>query len=321
MIGTDCSLQVNDPMDRLAAMTAFRRVIDLGSFRAAARDLGRSNASISKQVSDLEAELGATLIARTTRRLAPTEVGRAYYERCARILDELAEAEAAVASLEAAPRGILRVNAPMSFGLLHLARALPAYMEACPNVRVDLVMNDRAVDLLEEGFDVALRVRTSLPDSSLIARRLAPIRRVLCTAPEYLERYGEPERPEELVRHRCLIYSLSTSPTEWTFTPRGEREPLTVRVQPYFTANSSMAVREALLAGIGIALVPTFVVGPDIAEARLRTVLPDFEVPPHTMYTIYPASRHLSPKVRSFVDFLVERYGEEPYWESYAAPR
>ena len=301
-------------------MHAFRRVIELGSFRAAARDLGRSNAAVSKQIGDLEAELGSTLIARTTRRLAPTEVGQAYYERCARLLDDRVETEAAVASLQAAPRGLLRVNAPMSFGLLHLARALPAYIQRYPEVRVDLVMNDRAVDLLEEGFDVAVRVRTSLPDSSLISRRLAPIRRVLCAAPTYLERFGEPERPEDLIRHHCLIYSLSTSPTEWTFFLPGTSEPLTVRVQPYFTANSSIALREALLAGSGIALVPTFVVGPDIRTGWLRAVLPTFEIAPQTMYALYPAARHLSPKVRSFVDFLVERYGDDPYWDSSVRP-
>ncbi len=299
-------------------MHAFRRVIELGSFRAAARDLGRSNAAVSTQISDLEAELGATLITRTTRRLALTEVGRAYYGRCARILDDLTEAEIAVASLQSAPRGLLRVNAPMSFGLLHLAPALPAYMQRCPDVRVDLVMNDRTVDLVEEGFDVAVRVRTGLPDSSLIARRLAPVRRVVCAAPDYLERYGCPERPEDLVTHRCLIYSLSSSPTEWTFALRGGGEPLAVQVAPYYTANSSIALREAVLAGSGIALIPTFVVGPDIRAGRLRTVLPDFEIPLHTMYALYPSSRHLSPKVRSFVDFLVERYGDEPSWDSSA---
>jgi len=311
---------VHNPVDKLAAIHAFRRAIELGSFRAAAQDLGRSNAAVSKQIGDLEAALGATLIARTTRRLAPTEVGQAYYERCARILDDLAEAETAVASLQSAPRGLLRVNVPMSFGLLHLAPALPAYMRSCPEVRVDLVMNDRAVDLLEEGFDVAVRVRTSLPDSSLIARRLAPVRRVVCAAPDYLAQHGCPERPEDLVRHRCLIYSLSTSPTDWTFALPGEGRLLTVTVPPFFIANSSIALRDALLAGSGIALVPTFVVGPDLSEGRLRPVLQDYEISPHSMYALYPSVRHLSPKVRSFVDFLVERYGDKPYWDGSAGP-
>jgi DNA-binding transcriptional LysR family regulator len=307
-------------VDKLAAMHAFRRVIERGSFRAAARDLGRSNAAVSKQIGDLEAELGATLITRTTRRLALTEVGRAYYERCARILDDLTEAETAVASLQSAPRGLLRVNAPMSFGLLHLAPALPAYMERCPEVRVDLVMNDRTVDLVEEGFDVAVRGRTSLPDSSLIARRLAPVRRVLCAAPGYLKRHGHLERPEDLVRHRCLVYSLSSSPTEWTFAPRDRSEPVTVRVVPYYTVNSSIALREALLAGSGVALIPTFVVGLDLKDGRLTALLSDFEIPLQSLYALYPSSRHLSPKVRSFVDFLVERYGREPYWDCSAGP-
>ncbi len=306
-------------MDKLAAMHAFRRVIECGSFRAAARELGRSNAAVSKQIGDLEAELGATLITRTTRRLALTEIGRAYYERCARILDDLAEAETAVASLQMAPRGLLRVNAPMSFGLLYLASALPAYMQRCPDVRVDLVMNDRTVDLVQEGFDVAVRVRTSLADSSLVARRLAPVRRVLCATPNYLEQHGCPERPEELHGHRCLIYSLSSSPTEWVLIRRGGREPLTVTVAPYYTANSSIALREALLAGSGIALIPTFVVGADLDEGRLATVLSDFEIPPQSLYALYPSSRHLSPKVRSFVDFLVELYGGEPHWDRFAS--
>jgi DNA-binding transcriptional LysR family regulator len=205
----------------------------------------------------------------------------------------------------------------MSFGLLHLAPALPVYMQRCPDVRVEIVMNDRAVDLVEEGFDVAVRVRTSLADSSLVARRLAPIRRVLCAAPEYLERHRPPERPEDLVRHRCLIYSLSSSPTEWTFIPDG-REPLTVTMVPYYTANSSIALREALLAGSGVAVIPTFVVGPDLAEGRLARLLPDLEVPPQSLYALYPSSRHLSPKVRSFIDFLVERYGVEPNWDRIA---
>jgi DNA-binding transcriptional LysR family regulator len=308
-------------MDKLAAMHAFRRVVERGSFRAAARDLGRSNAAVSKQIGDLEAELGATLITRTTRRLALTEVGRAYFERCGRILDDLAEAESSVASLQAAPRGLLRINAPMSFGLLHLSPALPTYMHRCPEVRLDLVMNDRAVDLVEEGFDVALRVRTSLPDSSLIARRLAPVQRVLCAAPAYLDQHGYPERPEDLVRHRCLIYSLSDSQSEWTLTSLPEGELLTVTVQPHLAANSSIALREALLAGIGIALVPTFVVGPELADGRLARVLPGLQVPPHTMYALYPPSRYLSPKVRSFIDFLVERYGDDPYWDSFTHQR
>jgi DNA-binding transcriptional LysR family regulator len=302
-------------MDKLASMKSFRRVIELGGFRPAARDLGRSIAAVSKQVSDLEAELGATLITRTTRRLALTEVGQAYYERCTHLLDELAETEAAVASLQSAPRGLLRVNAPMSFGLLHIAPALPAYMERCPDVRIDLVMNDRAVDLVEEGFDAAVRVRTSLADSSLIVRRLAPVRRVLCASPGYLERHGHPVGPEDLVRHRCLIYSLSTSPVEWSFAPQGTGELQKVKVQPYLIANSSIALREALLAGSGVAPVPTFVVGPDIAAGRLKPLLPGFAMPMQSVFALYPPARHLSPKVRSFVDFLAERYGEAPYWD------
>lgn len=300
-------------MDKLVAMRTFRRVVELGGFAAAARDLGLSNAAVSKHVAELEAHLGATLLTRTTRRLSVTEAGRGYYDRCARILDDVREADIAVRELQTAPRGLLRVNAPMSFGLKHLSPILPEFMARYPEVRVDLAMNDRVVDLIEEGFDVALRIRAELADSSLIARRLASVRRVLCASPAYLAKHGAPVAAEDLARHRCLVYSLSEAPNAWTLRrPGGE---VTVKVEGWLTANSSLVLRDALLNGGGVALVPTFLIGSDLDDGRLTRILGDHEAAGRTLFAVYPPGRHLSPKVRAFVDFLAERFAPIPPWD------
>lgn len=301
-------------MDKLSAMRTYRRIVELGSFRAAATDRGLSTAGVSKQLAELENDLGASLLTRTTRRLATTEAGQAYYERCARILDDIAETEAAVTASQAAPRGLLRVTAPMSFGLLHLMPLVPAFMRGHPEVKLDLVLNDRAVDLIEEGFDVALRIRTSLADSSLVAKRLGPVTRVLCASPDYVAGHGAPERPADLARHRCLVYSLSEAPTEWTLAPPGGAGPVTVRVEPALTVNSSMGLREALLAGVGLSLIPGFVVWADLEAGALVPLLPDHAATGHALHAVYPHSRHLSPKVRAFVDFVAAAYAGKGVW-------
>jgi DNA-binding transcriptional LysR family regulator len=223
-------------MDRLGLMLSFRRVAELGSFSAAARDLGLSNAVISKHVAVLEGYLGARLINRTTRRQSLTEAGSAYYLRAVRLLEDLGEAEDAVGRMQAAPRGTLKVNAPMSFGIQHLAPVLPVFLERFPEMAVELNMNDRFVDLLAEGFDLALRIRSGLPDSRLIAQKLADARRLLAASPAYLARRGAPERPEDLTGHDCLIYSLADSPELWDFD--GPEGPVTVAVQGRLRANN-----------------------------------------------------------------------------------
>lgn len=301
-------------MDKLSAMRTYRRIVELGSFRAAATDRGLSTAAVSKQLAELENDLGASLLTRTTRRLATTQTGQAYYERCARILDDIAETEAAVTASQAAPRGLLRVTAPMSFGLLHLMPLVPAFMRDHPEVRLDLVLNDRAVDLIDEGFDVALRIRTSLADSSLIAKRLGSVTRVLCASPDYIAGHGAPERPADLVRHRCLVYSLSDTPAEWTLAPPNGAEPVTVRIEPALSVNSSMGLREALLAGIGLSLIPSFVVWADLEAGTLVPLLPDHAATGRTLHAVYPHSRHLSPKVRAFIDFMTAAYAGKGVW-------
>lgn len=291
-------------MDKLSSMRTFRRVIELGSFRAAASDRGLSKAGVSKQIIQLEAELGASLITRTTRKLTATQAGQAYFERCVQILDDIEESEAAVAATQVAACGVLRVSAPMSFGLLHLITWIPDFIRLYPQVRLDLVLNDRAIDLISEGFDIAIRVRTTLPDSSLIARRLGTVTRVVCASPEYLAAAGTPEQPEDLLAHRALVYSLSESPTEWSLTPSATGQAVRQRVIPALSINNSIALRDAAVAGMGLALIPTFIIAKELRAGTLTQVLQQYCCEAHSLYALYPASRHISPTVRAFVDFL-----------------
>ncbi|ATJ82002.1 LysR family transcriptional regulator [Halomonas beimenensis] len=296
-------------MDKLQAMRIFRRVAELGGFAVAARDLDLAPASVSKHVAHLEQALGVKLIHRTTRRMTLTDVGAVYLERIRYLLDELEETECAISGLYTEPRGLLRVNAPMSFGLLQIAHALPSFMERYPDIQIDVSFSDRVVDLIEEGVDVALRIRTHLEDSSQIARRLAPVRRVLCAAPSYLARAGEPHSVKELQQHDCLIYKLSASPRRWNL---GGEE---ISVDGRMYADNSLVLREALLAGHGIALIPTFMVGEDLRAGRLLRLLPDLEPEGHHLFAVYPPGRQLSAKVRLFVDYLNDWVGSPPRWD------
>jgi DNA-binding transcriptional LysR family regulator len=300
-------------MDRFAALQAFVAVADAKSFSEAARRLRLAKSAVSRQVSDLEANLGVRLFHRTTRSLSLTEAGRGYFERAERILTDLADADRAVSHLQAVPRGRLKVSAPMSFGFLHLAPALGDFLVRCPDVTVDIALNDRFVDLVEEGFDVAVRI-TTLPDSSLIARRLAPARRVICASPEYLRARGAPQAPDELKAHDCLFNSNLASSRDWRFTaPDGSA--LQVVVAGRLSANSGDALRVAALHGLGLANLPTFIVGPDLQSGALASVLDAFVAQDLSISAIYPHARHLSPTVRAFVDFLAARFGPHPYWD------
>lgn len=296
-------------MDRLAAMSVFRRVVELGSFAAAARDLNLSNAATSKHIAALEQHLGAQLLHRTTRRLSLTETGQAVYERCVRLLDDVSDLEQAVGQMEAQPRGKLRVNAPMSFGLTDLGPVLPRFLERYPEISVELIMNDRLVDLVEEGFDVGIRIRTDLGDTSMIGRRIGGVLPVVCASPDYLAARGTPQRPEDLADHDCLHYTLSASGDEWVFhNPAGEERR--VRIKGRLAANNGDVLRNAAVAGLGIWRTPDFLAELDVAAGRLVPLhLDGFSLAGHSIYVIYPPGRHLSPKVRAFVDFLVETVG------------
>jgi len=297
----------------LDSMALFARVVEAGGFSAAARELGLSKGSVSKRVARLEDRLGVRLLNRTTRRLSLSEAGEAFYAGCRRMVSEAEAAERTVTHLASAPRGTLRVNAPMSFGQQHLAPALTAFLERYPELAVDLVLDDREVNLVQDGFDVGVRIM-ALRDSSLIARRLAPSRALVCGAPRYLATHGAPARPEDLTRHACLLYSYQTDPGVWILRgPAGERR---VRVNGRLRANNGEALREAAIAGFGLVLMPSFIVGPEIRRGLLAPVLRDWTAgDPVGIHAIYPAGRNLSPKVRVFVDFLAERFGPEPYWD------
>jgi DNA-binding transcriptional LysR family regulator len=291
-------------MDRLSAMRTYRAVVEAGGFSAAARRLGLSKAAVSKQVAELEAHFGTALLHRTTRRLNATDAGRRYFENCIRLLDELDEVEAEVRDAQAEPSGRLRISAPVNFGNAVLSPVICAVMQRYPKLEVQVELSDRFVDLIEEGFDVALRIRTNLPDSSLIARRLCKITRSVCAAPSYLKRVGTPKTPEELKNHSCLIYSLSTSPFDWKFGA-GNRT-VTVRVNGGIQSNNGQFLMSFLYAGLGVALLPDFTVGEDIRSGRLKRVLEAYPVEPHDLYVVYPANRHQSPKLRAFMDVATQ---------------
>jgi DNA-binding transcriptional LysR family regulator len=291
-------------MDRLSAMRTFRTVVETGGFSAAARRLGLSKAAVSKQVAELEAHFGTALLHRTTRRLNATDAGRRYFENCIRLLDELSEIEAEVRNSQAEPSGRLRVSAPINFGNAVLGPVIAAMAERHPKLEIQVELNDRFVDLIEEGFDVALRIRTSLPDSSLIARRISSITRSVCAHPSYLKRMGTPKTPEELKQHNCLIYTLSTSPYDWKFLA-GSRS-VTVRVNGSIQSNNGQFLMSFLRAGMGIAFLPDFTVGEDIRSGKLKRVLESYPAEPHDLYLVYPANRHQSPKLRAFMDLAAQ---------------
>lgn len=302
-------------MENLTDIAVFLEVVEAKGFTAAARNLDLSRSVASKAVSRLEARLGVRLLNRTTRRTSLTEAGAALHARAARAMEEIREAELEVARLQAHPRGTLRVTVPMSFGLLHVSPAVPEFLRRHPEVKVDLLMEDRTIDLVAERYDAAIRISRK-EDSSLVERRIAPCRMVVCAAPSYVERRGAPVTPEDLGDHDCIGYTYARTPHQWHFTGPGGKS-LSVHVRGPYQVNNGLAQREAALAGVGVILVPTFYVGEDLGEERLVRLLPRYETPPLSICAVYPQRRHLPPKVRAFVDFMAERFGDEPYWDRF----
>lgn len=300
-------------MDSLTDIAVFVQVVESGSFTAAARRLELSKSVVSKYVTRLENRLGARLLNRTTRRLSLTEIGQTFYQRSRRGLEAIDEAEAEVSRLQSEPRGTLRINAPMSFGVLHIAPALPEFLKRYPELQVDVNLDDRKVDVVAGGFDVSVRI-ADLPDSSLIARRLGPCRHVLVASPGYLERHGEPRTPEDLQAHNVLTYQYQTSRLEWTFRRPGS-SPVSIPVSGSIQMNNSLALQAALLNGAGIARIPTFVAGQGLQEGTLRAVLRNYETLQVSIYVLFAERQHLAPKVRAFVDFMADRVSNDPYWD------
>ena len=293
-------------MDRYASMAIFAKVVEGSSFAGAARHFRISPAVVSKNVQAIEQRLGVRLLNRTTRRVTPTEVGLTYYRNCLRILADVDETERAASDLNATARGLLKVTAPYTFGTAHIAPAIADYLATHPDVSVELALNDRFVDLLEEGFDLAIRVG-DLPDSTLIARRLIETSTVLCASPLYLERYGEPRTLDDLAKHNCLIYPLSGLRGEWRFLDPDGREEV-VQVSGRFIANNGDALRVLALRGEGIVRLPMFILEQDLAAGRLVRLLPLYEAKKFPVHAVYPPGQFLSAKVRTFVDFIAARF-------------
>ncbi len=293
-------------MDRFQAISAFVRVVETGSFARAAARLDVSVSSVSRQVSELEAHLDARLLNRTTRRLSLTESGRAFHERCVQLLADLEEAEqsANVGTIE--PRGTLRLTAAVTFGSRHLAPALADFVARHPTMRFDVELSDRATDLVEEGFDVAVRIG-EIGSQNLVGRRVGATHLVCCAAPSYLARMGTPGKPEDLARHACLTYEYSPQRSVWPFRDAKGRER-SVRVAGAVHANNGRFLEALAVEGVGIAYEPDFIVGPDVRAGRLTQLLRGYAPPPTNIYVVYPSRRHLSAKVRVFADFLAARF-------------
>jgi len=301
-------------MEGFGAIPVFVAVVENGGFSAAARTLGISKSAVSKRINQLEAHLGVRLLHRTTRKLSLTEAGERYFEHAAQALTAAGQAEDAVTELQGEPQGNLKISSPMSFGRLHVAPLIPKLLQRHPKLQSDLVMDDRKVDLVAGRFDVAIRAG-NLPASTLIARKLAPLRQVLCASPDYIDRYDRPGTPAELSSHNCLLYSYSSDANEWTLI--GEGGPETVTVSGSYQVNNSEALLEALREGIGIGRLPTFVAGPDLKTGRLVKLFESYSLPDFTLYAVFPERQYLPAKVRAFLDFAIEYFGgDQPYWDA-----
>lgn len=292
-------------MNPFLEMRTFCAVADAGSFVRAAEALALSKAAVSRHVGELETRLGVRLLHRTTRRLSLTGEGEIFYARSKELLAGLEEAESELLSRSSAARGMLRINAPVTFGILHLAPLWGAFRERHPQVRLDLTLSDRIVDVVEEGYDVAIRI-AALPDSTLVSKRIAGTRIVLCASPRYLEASGVPSHPSELANHAVIAYRYWSTGDEWQFNGPGGRE--SVRTKPIMHSNSGDTCRAMALDHQGVVLQPTFLVGRDLAEGTLIELMPEFHAQELGIYAIYPTRKHVSPKVRALIEFLVERF-------------
>lgn len=297
-------------MNRFLEMRTFVQVVDSGSFVGAAEPLAMSKAAVSRYVADLETRLGVRLLHRTTRRLSLTEDGEVFYLRCKELLGGLDAAEAEVTARNGDAIGQLRVNAPVSFGILYLAPVWAAFKVRHPQVSFDVTLSDRVVDIVEEGFDLAIRI-TQLQNSSLISRRLASTRMVLCASPTYLARHGTPVHPSELVQHHILAYSYWSSRDEWAFD--GPQGAVVVKTTPCLRSNNGDTCRAVALAHEGIILQPSFMVGADVASGALLELCPGYRALEMGIHAVYGSRKHVAPKVRLLIDFLVEHFAE-PRW-------
>jgi DNA-binding transcriptional LysR family regulator len=303
-------------MDKFQGMQLFTRVVDAGSFTAAAEGLGISRALASKLIQNLEDSLGVRLLNRTTRRISLTDAGRNYYQRVSEILAQLVEAEAEAAQLQVEPRGRMRVSAPISFSVLHLAPALSDFQKRYPRVELELELSDRVVDLVDDGFDLAIRIG-KLADSSLIARRIAPACLLMVASPDYLKRAGTPRQPSDLTTHNFMIYTLATRRDEIVLERNGEST--VTRIHGNLLVNNGDFIAAAAVQGHGISVLPTFIITEQLRRGELVPVLESWSVPSIAIHAVYAQTRSLPAKTRALIDFLVDRFGPEPYWENFCS--
>jgi DNA-binding transcriptional LysR family regulator len=301
-------------MDRLRAFEVFAAVVARGGFARAADALDTSPANVSRYVADLEAHLGSRLLNRTSRTLSLTEAGEAFYERVRQLLEDVGEAVALASAKAVTASGRLRINAPQSFGVLYLAPLWPQFLKRHPGIELDVTLTDRVVDLVDEGFDLGIRISRG-GSQAHVARRLATSRNVLCASPDYVARHGLPQSPEDLEHHACVAYSHAPVPGEWTFThPSGEVRQ--VKLRPRFRTNSGDTARAMALAGEAMTWQPTFLIGPDLRAGTLVQAMPDWAVADIDILAIYPSRRQLSAKVRLMVDFLADSFRGTPVWDA-----
>lgn len=300
-------------MDRLRALEVFVEVVRKDGFARAAESLATSPANVTRYISDLEAHLNTRLLNRSSRKMSLTSSGEALYERAKSILDDVAEAEAIVSSAAMQPHGLLRINAPLSFGLQHLAPLWPRFLQQYPDVELDVALIDRVVDIVDEGYDMAIRISRA-GSSAHVARKLTASQNLLCASPDYIARHGMPMTPADLQRHRCIGYSYSATADEWSLLD-AQDHALSVKVNCVMHTNNGDTARAAALGGLGVIWQPTFLIGADVRAGRLVRVMPDYHLPDIDVLAVYPSRRHLSAKVRVMIDFLVDAFKGVPPWE------
>lgn len=300
-------------MDRFENINTFIRVVETGSITAAADRLMVAKSAVSRRLKELEEHLGVELFHRTTRKMNLTDTGRAFYHRSIRIVEDLLEAELATTQAHGTLKGSLKIALPSTFGLMHMGPAINEFLQIHPQIEFELDFNDREVDLIQEGFDLAIRI-ANLPDSSLIARRFAAIKMLICASPSYLERMGTPQTPNELTEHQCLVYSLLSDSEYWQLSDSKGKE-FKIKIHPYLKASTGEFLRDAAVEGMGIILIPSFIVYKEIENSTLVPLLNNYKSNQLDAYAIYPQTRHLSQRVRAFVDFLIKRFEGVPYWD------
>lgn len=303
-------------MEYLAEMMTFAKVVETRSFSAAAAELKTSKSLVSKQIGNLESALGVRLLNRTTRRMSLTEIGAAYYEHCARIAQEIDAASETVTQLQAEPRGVLRITSPVIFASLHLAPAIRDFLKRYDKVEVEVNASDRIVDLVEEGYDLAIRI-TDHPSPTMVARQIAPLHWVTCASPEYLAQRGTPRTPQDLLDHDCLLYhGIPPNRDGWRYMA-GNKE-VAVNVSGKCRVNNSEALLQLALGGVGIVLFPTYILGHHLKSGRLKVILPDAVANPGmSLYMTYLPNRYMQPKVRAFIDHLGAYFGPRPHWDDF----